>query len=147
MNLLHYLQTETLTVSDSKLCLKTLGIDAKSDEIQSFVLSAVSNRMTNSRNRDNKPDEEETVDKDSFLRFAAAKLIQIENAHKAFALIDKDEKGVVVMEDLRRVARELGEDFTEEELIEMIELVDRSSDGDGMLRARDFVRIARRVNL
>jgi Ca2+-binding EF-hand superfamily protein len=123
---------ETLSISDSKKSLKTLGIDAKSDEIQTFFRSPEDNSN-------------EELDKDSFLRFAASKLIQIENAHKAFGLIDKDEKGVVVLEDLQRVAQELGENFTEEELTEMIELVDRS--GDGLLRPKDFVRIARKVNL
>jgi Ca2+-binding EF-hand superfamily protein len=121
-----------LSISDSKKSLKILGIDAKSDEIERFVSIRGG-------------EEKELLDENSFLRFAATKLVQIENAHKAFGLIDKDEKGVVVLQDLQRVAQELGEDFTEEELTEMIELVDR--DGDGLLRAKDFVRIASKVNL
>jgi calcium-binding protein CML len=120
---------ETLSLSSSKSSLKTLGIDAKSDDIQSFFGDTAL----------------EALDQESFLRFAASKMIQIEKARKAFELIDRDQKGLVVLEDLQRVAQELGEDFSEEELNEMVELVDRS--GDGLLRPKDFVRIARKVNL
>ena len=90
-------------------------------------------------------DGEEELDAATFLQFTGLKLIQTEKAEKAFNLMDTDNKGVVVMEDLQRIAKELGEDFSEQELIEMIEFVDRS--GDGMLRPKDFVRIARKVNL
>ena len=69
----------------------------------------------------------------------------MEKAHKAFELFDKDKKGVVVLEDLQRVAQELDEDMSEEDLTEMIHFLDRS--GDGILCQRDFVRLARKVNL
>lgn len=117
----------TLSISESKGALKRLGVDVKSDEIRSFF------------------NEELKLCESSFLHFAALKLIQTEKAHKAFELIDADNKGVVVVEDLQRVAQELDEDFSEQELVEMIEFVDRS--GDGLLRPKDFARIARKVNL
>jgi Ca2+-binding EF-hand superfamily protein len=119
---------ESLSISKAKQTLKKIGIDAKTDEIQSFF-----------------DDDIEELDQSLFLRFAATKWIQMEKAHQAFELIDQVQKGVVVLEDLQRVAQELGEELTEEELTEMIELVDRS--GDGLLRPKDFVRIARKVNL
>mgnify|MGYP002173329378 CR=1 FL=1 len=119
---------ESLSISKAKKILKNIGIDAKTDEIQSFF-----------------DDDVEELDQSLFLRFAATKWIQMEKAHQAFELIDQGGKGVVVLEDLQRVAQELGEDLTEEELTEMMELVDRS--GDGLLRPKDFVRIARKVNL
>lgn len=87
----------------------------------------------------------EELDKALFLRFAAFKMLQIEQAYKAFDLIDVDKKGLVVLEDLRRVAQELEEDLSEEDLIEMIELVDRS--GEGFLRRKDFLKIARNIDL
>lgn len=124
----------TLTISRAKKCLKNLGLESKSDEIQSFFGG----------------DEEdssliECLDQTSFLGFAASKAIQTDAAHRAFELIDQDGKGVVVLEDLQRVAQELGEDMSTEELEEMIQLADRS--GDGLLTAQDFVRVARKVNL
>ena len=80
-----------------------------------------------------------------FLRFAAEKTIQMDKSDRAFQLIDEAEKGVVVFEDLQRVCLELGEEMTEEELIEMIEFADSS--GDGLLRPKHFFRISHKVNL
>ncbi|KAI9649039.1 Calcium-binding component of the spindle pole body (SPB) half-bridge [Ciborinia camelliae] len=40
---------------------------------------------------------------------------------RAFALFDTDDKGMISLEDLRRVARELGEGLEEDELVAMIE--------------------------
>ena len=80
-----------------------------------------------------------------FLRFAADKTMQLEKANKAFQLMDEAQKGVVVIEDLQRVCIELGEDLTEEELVEMIEFVD--STGEGLLSPEHFFRIAHKVNL
>ena len=107
-----------------------MGVTAKSDEIQSFL------------GREEALDE---IDKSFFLRFAASRMLQMEQAHKAFGLVDKDNKGFVVLEDLQRVAQDLGEDLTEDDLEEMIALVDRS--GDGLLSPKDFVRIAKKINL
>lgn len=80
-----------------------------------------------------------------FLRFSADKSIQLEKSNKAFKLIDEANKGVVVFEDLQRVCLELGENMTEEELIEMIEFADSS--GDGLLSPKHFFRIACKTNL
>jgi Ca2+-binding EF-hand superfamily protein len=85
------------------------------------------------------------LDEELFIQFGAIKLIQIEKAQKAFNLFDKDHKGVVVLEDLQRVAQDLGEDLTNDELTEMIDLVDKS--GDGLLSPKDFAKIAKKVNL
>lgn len=117
--------------------MKNLGLEAKSDEIQSFF--SCGDDDAESR------DVCEQLDQASFLRFAAAKAIQTDKAHRAFELIDQDGKGVVVLEDLERVAQDLGEDITREELEEMVELADQS--GDGLLTAQDFIRVARKVNL
>lgn len=80
-----------------------------------------------------------------FLRFAADKSIQIEKSNRAFELIDEAKKGVVVFEDLQRICIELGEEMSEEELMEMIEFADSS--GEGLLSRKHFFRIARKTNL
>ncbi len=80
-----------------------------------------------------------------FLRFAADKSIQIEKSNRAFELIDDAKKGVVVFEDLQRICIELGEEISEEELLEMIDFVDSS--GEGLLTRKHFFRIARKSNL
>lgn len=49
------------------------------------------------------------------------------------------------MKNLKRVARELGETMTDEELQEMIDEADR--DGDGEIGEDDFIRIMKKTNL
>ncbi|KAG9231098.1 putative Centrin-3 [Amylocarpus encephaloides] len=48
---------------------------------------------------------------------------------RAFALFDTEDKGIISIEDLRRVARELGEGLEEDELVAMIEEFDLENKG------------------
>lgn len=64
---------------------------------------------------------------------------------KAFRLFDDDNTGKISLKNLKRVARELGEAMTEEELQEMIDEADR--DGDGEICEEEFVRIMKKTNL
>ena len=58
---------------------------------------------------------------------------------RAFALFDTDDKGMISLDDLRRVARELGEGLEENELVAMIEEFDL--DGKGGVGREEFVQI------
>jgi Ca2+-binding EF-hand superfamily protein len=62
-----------------------------------------------------------------------------EDINKVFRLFDDDKTGYITIKNLRRVAKELGETMTDEELMEMIERAD--SDGDGQVSAEDFYNI------
>merc|ERR1719359_1083054 len=64
---------------------------------------------------------------------------------KAFRLFDDDSTGKISLKNLKRVARELGETMTEEELQEMIDEADR--DGDGEINEDEFLRIMKKTNL
>ena len=119
-----------LPISYAKTPLKQLQLTGlKTDDIRKYF----------------NDDSLEKLDADMFLRFAADKTMQLEKANKAFQLMDEAQKGVVVIEDLQRVCIELGEDLTEEELVEMIEFAD--STGEGLLSPEHFFRIAHKVNL
>ena len=61
---------------------------------------------------------------------------------KSFRLFDDDETGTISLKNLRRVAKELGENMTDEELQEMIDEADR--DGDGMINEDEFFRVMKK---
>jgi centrin-3 len=58
---------------------------------------------------------------------------------RAFELFDEGGKGRITIQDLRRVARELGEGLQEDELVAMIEEFDM--DGDKAISREEFVNI------
>merc|ERR1719218_455052 len=57
---------------------------------------------------------------------------------KVFKLFDDDATGKISFKNLKRVAKELGENMTEEELQDMIDQADR--DGDGEINPDEFHR-------
>ena len=61
---------------------------------------------------------------------------------KVFALFDDDQTGAISFRNLKRVANELGENLTDEELQEMIDEADR--DGDGMINEDEFFRVMKK---
>lgn len=58
---------------------------------------------------------------------------------KIFALFDDDQTNSISFKNLKRVANEIGETMTDEELREMIERAD--SNGDGELSFEDFYNV------
>ena len=63
---------------------------------------------------------------------------------KAFQLFDEDKDGFVTVDDLKRIAKEVGEgSITDEELQEMISEGDH--DGDGKINEEDFQKIMKKV--
>ena len=62
-----------------------------------------------------------------------------EDIEKVFRLFDDDCTGTITIRNLRRVARELGETMSDEELQEMIDRAD--SNGDAAVTMDDFFNI------
>ncbi|KAF9942792.1 hypothetical protein BGZ67_010424 [Mortierella alpina] len=100
-------------------------------------------------------DDDDDDDDDEMLYFTLQDFVTImtpsESQHgqdevsRAFQLFDGQDKGVIRLEDLRRVASELGMSMTDSELREMIEEADK--DGDGGVNEQEFARIMKKVGL
>lgn len=61
---------------------------------------------------------------------------------KVFKLFDDDQTNTISFKNLQRVARELGENLTDEELQEMVDEADR--DGDGVINEEEFYRVMKK---
>ena len=68
-----------------------------------------------------------------------------EEMMKPFRFFDDDDIGKINFHNLRRIAKEPGENMTDEEILEMIDEAHR--DGDGEINEDEFMRIMRKTNL
>ena len=69
----------------------------------------------------------------------------IEEILKAFKLFDEDNTGRISLRNLRRVARELGENLSDDELQAMIDEFDK--DGDGEISEQEFLNIMKQTSI
>lgn len=68
-----------------------------------------------------------------------------EEISKAFQLFDEDGTGFITVKGLRRIARELGENLSEDELRAMVDEFDR--DQDGAISEAEFAYILKTSSL
>lgn len=86
--------------------MRALGFEPKKEEIKKMIADI-----------DN--DGSGTIDFDEFLQMMTAKMSEKDSREeilKAFRLFDDDETGKITFNNLKRVAKELGENMTDEEL-------------------------------
>jgi Ca2+-binding EF-hand superfamily protein len=118
-----------------KVAMRALGFEPRKEEVK---------RMISEMDKDGSG----TIEYPEFEEMMASKMAERdprEEILKAFKLFDDDNTGKITFKNLKRVARELGENMTDEELMEMIEEADR--DGDGEISQEEFLRIMKKTNL
>ena len=118
-----------------KVAMRALGFEPKREEIKKLISEV-------------DKDGSGVIDFPEFLDMMTAKMQERdprEEMMKAFRLFDDDETGKISFKNLKRVAKELGENMTDDEIAEMIEEADR--DGDGEIGEEEFMRIMRKTNL
>lgn len=124
-----------IDVKELKVAMRALGFEPKKEEIKRMI---------------NEVDKEGTgkIDFSDFLSVMTQKMAEKDSKEeilKAFRLFDDDETGKISFKNLKRVAKELGENLTDEELQEMIDEADR--DGDGEVNQQEFLRIMKKTSL
>ncbi|KAM4019754.1 centrin-2 [Anomaloglossus baeobatrachus] len=125
----------TIDVKELKVAMRALGFEPKKEEIKKMISDI----------------DKEGTGKISFSDFLSAMTQKMaekdskEEIMKAFRLFDDDETGKISFKNLKRVAKELGENLTDEELQEMIDEADR--DGDGEVNEQEFLRIMKKTSL
>jgi len=124
-----------IDAKELKVAMRALGFEPKKEEIKKMI-------------SDIDKDGSGTIEFAEFLDMMTAKMSQRDSKEeilKAFRLFDDDETGKISLKNLRRVAKEIGENMTDEELKEMIEEADR--DGDGEINQEEFLRIMKKTSL
>ena len=67
-----------------------------------------------------------------------------EEVYKVFQLFDEDHTGKISFKNLKKIAAEVGENLSDEELKDMIEEADRSTYKEGLIDFDDFYKIMKK---
>lgn len=131
---------EWMTNDELKTAIRSLGFEPRAKEVKDLIRKFSTKASKINRNgfhklmafkigstpgsRDNRPNDE---------------------VSRVFNLLDLDKTGMITLDNLRSVAKELNEDIKEEELREMIDEADQ--DGDKMINKDEFTEIMKKTSL
>mmetsp|Transcript_104212 Transcript_104212/g.264620 ORF Transcript_104212/g.264620 Transcript_104212/m.264620 type:complete len:224 (-) Transcript_104212:16-687(-) len=122
----------TIDARELKAALRALGFEVKKEDVKRMLADIGKDPM-------------QAIDFNDFKEMMTGRMPD-KNAKteidKVFALFDEDETGKISFRNLKRIAQELGESLTDDELQEMIEEADR--DGDGLINPDEFYRVMRK---
>jgi centrin-1 len=123
-----------LDARELKAAVRAMGFDVKKEQVRKMMLEVgkETNQLVN------------LTDFTEMLRPRMHEKGSREELMKIFQLFDDNRSGKITLRDLKRVATEIGESITEDELKEMLGEADR--DGDGALNFDEFYRVMRYRN-
>lgn len=119
----------TIDTAELMTAMKSLGFDGKNHIVHQMI-------------GDIDTDGTGEIEFDQFLNLMTARMSDKdskEDIQKVFNLFDDDNTGYISLQNLKRVAKELGETLSDEELLEMIERAD--TDKDGQISPDEFFAI------
>lgn len=115
-----------------KAAIRALGFVVKKEQVRQML-------------RDVGRDVQSQITFDDFTKIMTGKMgdrNSREEINKIFKLFDEDTSGKISFRNLKRIAQEIGEGLTDDELQEMIDEADR--DGDGLINPDEFYRVMRK---
>ncbi|XP_075807172.1 centrin-4 [Microtus pennsylvanicus] len=125
----------TIDVKELKIAMRALGFEPKKEEIRQMI-AEIDKEGTG------------TICFEDFFAIMSVKMNEKDEKEemlKAFKLFDDDATGTISLNNIKRVAKELGENLTEEELQEMLDEADR--DGDGEINEEEFLKMMKKTSL
>ncbi|CEM15035.1 unnamed protein product [Vitrella brassicaformis CCMP3155] len=143
--------TGTIDAKELKVALRALGFEPRKEELKKLVgdLEKGGHGATAPgvppAGAGGQGQSQQLLDFNGFLAVMTQKMSekdsreQVQKAYRLFA----GASGQIAFEDLKRVAQELGETMSDEELREMIREADK--DEDGMVSEDEFLRILKRA--
>lgn len=124
--------TGGIDARELKAAMRALGFDVNKQEIKK-IMQDLDKSLT------------EKVSYNEFLGVMTPRMAEKDTRDeilKIFRLFDEDSTGKISFRNLKKVALELGEGLTDDELHEMVEEADR--DGDGLINFDEFYRVMRK---
>eukprot|EP01066_Platyproteum_vivax_P010288 Platyproteum_vivax@DN4589_c0_g1_i1.p1 len=128
-------KTGTIDYHELKVAMRALGFEVK----KSDVVELMKEYDRNGRG---------CVEYADFLEIMTQKISErdpVEEIAKAFKLFDEDNTGKISLKNLRRVARELGETLSDDELQAMIDEFDKDQDGE--INVDEFMSIMKHTSI
>lgn len=130
-----------------KVSMRALGFDIKKEEVQQIM--QLRGSLASGYSGDNGEEGRGLrIDYKDFEEVLAERYLARdpeEEMKKSFALFDEDGRGLISIKALKRVAKELGESLTDDEITAMVEEFD--TDGDGMISQDEFINIMKMTSL
>lgn len=112
-----------------RICVKAMGFDVPKEELNEYI-------------QERGDPEKETIDFNAFHDFLGIlmqKRNQTEEIKRSYRLFKDGAQGNITINDLRRIAKEMGTGITEEDIQIMIKEFDE--DGDGEINMAEFMAI------
>lgn len=119
--------------NDFKLALKALGLELPRNQYIKLISKI-------------QKDKDGLIKKEIFIKEVQQILSQIDNKNEmiqAFRLFDEDDKGKIDFNNLKNVAMLLGEQVSDQEIINMLNTAD--DDGDRQVNLTEFMKLIHRA--
>ncbi|XP_043711073.1 caltractin-like [Telopea speciosissima] len=119
----------TIDAKELNVAMRSLGFEMTDEQINQMIA-------------DVDKDGSGAIDFDEFVHMMNAKIGERdtkEELMKAFRIIDQDNNGKISASDIQRIAKDLGEKFSDREIQNMIDEADL--DRDGEINADEFIRV------
>ncbi|WJX82362.1 putative calcium-binding protein cml13 [Trifolium repens] len=108
----------TIDAKELNVAMRALGFEMTEEQIEQMIADV---------DRDGSG----AIDYDEFEHMMTAKIGERdtkEELMKAFHIIDQDKNGKISAADIKRIAKELGQNFTDKEIQEMVDEADQNND-------------------